>query len=175
MEVAACFGRLLGERGLRVIYGGGRVGCMGALADAALSSGGEVFGVITRALEAKEIAHTGLTRLDVVGTMHERKAAMADMADAFVMLPGGFGTWDEFFEAVTWAQLGIHAKPCGALDVAGYFTPLRMLLDVATEQRFVRPQHRDLVVIETDAEVLLERLAAWHPMYLDKWLDGSQR
>src|SRR5215471_16866630 len=121
---AAALGRVLADRGIRLVYGGGQVGLMGVLADAVLERGGEVLGVITEALVVKEVSHRGLTGLQVVGTMHERKAVMADAADAFIMLPGGFGTFDEFFEVVTWTQLGIHAKPCGVLDVAGYFAPL---------------------------------------------------
>jgi uncharacterized protein (TIGR00730 family) len=174
-EAAAALGGLLAERGIRLVYGGGHVGLMGVLADACLAGGGEVYGVITRALEAKEIAHRGLTSLKVVGTMHERKAAMADKADGFIMLPGGFGTLDEFFEVVTWTQLGIHVKPCGVLDVDGFFTPLRELLDLATQQRFVRPDHRDLVIMESDPGTMLDRLSAWEPVVVDKWLDRPQR
>ena len=139
---AVSLGRLLAERGIRLVYGGGHVGLMGVIADAVLAAGGEVVGVITRALQAKEIAHGRLTELVVTETMHERKAAMADAADAFVMLPGGYGTFDEFFEALTWTQLGIHDKPCGVLDVAGFFAPLRDLLDGATTAGFVIPVHR---------------------------------
>jgi uncharacterized protein (TIGR00730 family) len=175
MAAASSFGGLIARRGLRLVYGGGRVGCMGALADGALAQGGEVYGVITRALQAKEIGHRGLTRLDVVETMHERKAAMADLGDAFVMLPGGFGTWDEFVEAVTWAQLGIHAKPCAALDVGHFFDPFRAMVDMATEQGFVRPEHAQLVIMEHDPEVLLDRLSSWEPRRVDKWLEGWQR
>jgi len=174
-QAAADLGRLLAERGIRLVYGGGHVGLMGVLADAALACGGEVFGVITRALQAKEVAHDALTSLTVVDTMHERKAAMADAADAFVMLPGGYGTFDEFFEAVSWTQLGIHDKPCGALDVAGYYAPLRALLDEATRQGFVSRAHRELVIIESEPRRLLDRLAGWAPVTADKWLDRSQR
>ncbi len=172
---AASLGQTLAERAIRLVYGGGHVGLMGVLADTVLGNGGEAAGVITRALEEKEIAHPGLTSLTVVETMHERKAAMADAADAFVMLPGGFGTLDEFFEAVTWTQLGIHAKPCGVLDVAGYFAPLRTLLDGAARAGFVRPAHRDLVLTESDPGTLLDRLAAWTPVTTDKRLTRSQR
>jgi uncharacterized protein (TIGR00730 family) len=143
--------------------------------DAALGQGGEVYGVITRALEQREVAHRGLTALEVVETMHERKAAMADRADAFVMLPGGFGTLDEFFEVVTWTQLGIHAKPCGILNVNGFFDPLLALLETATQQQFLRAEHRDLVVTESDPGSLIERLGSWVPATVDKWLDRSQR
>jgi uncharacterized protein (TIGR00730 family) len=172
---AAALGRLLAERGVRLVYGGGQVGLMGVVADACLAGGGEVHGVITRALAAKELAHRGLTSLAVVQTMHERKEAMADLAGGFVMLPGGFGTLDEFFEVLTWTQLGIHAKPCGVLDVAGYFAPLRDLLEAATRQRFVRPGHRDLVIMDTEPGRLLDRLDEWQPTVVDKWLDLPQR
>jgi len=172
---AAALGRLLAERGIRLVYGGGHVGLMGVVADACLAGGGEVHGVITRALEAKELAHGGLSSLAVVETMHERKQAMADLAGGFVMLPGGFGTLDEFFEVLTWTQLGIHAKPCGVLDVAGYFAPLRDLLEAATRQRFLRPGHRDLVIMDTEPGRLLDRLDEWQPADVDKWLDLRQR
>jgi uncharacterized protein (TIGR00730 family) len=174
-RAAAALGALLGQRGIRLIYGGGHVGLMGKLADAALSAGGQAHGVITRALAAKELAHRTLTSLDVVDTMHERKAAMADAAEAFIMLPGGFGTLDEFFEVVTWTQLGIHVKPCGALDVAGFFAPLRALMDTMTGAGFVRPAHRDMIVIDPDPATLLDRMAAWQPPAVQKWLGPDQR
>jgi uncharacterized protein (TIGR00730 family) len=174
-RAAASLGRLLAERGIRLVYGGGDVGLMGVLADAARDAGGEVLGVITRALVDREVAHPGLTSLTVVETMHERKAAMSDAADAFVMLPGGYGTFDEFFEAVTWTQLGIHAKPCGVLDVAGYFGPLRALLDMATRHGFITDVHRDLVITGEEPARLLDLLAAWTPVTTDKWLDRSER
>lgn len=171
---AASLGRLLAQRGIRLVYGGGDVGLMGILADAALVQGGEVHGVITRALQAKEVAHRSLTSLEVVETMHERKAAMADKADAFVMLPGGFGTLDEFFEVVTWTQLGIHAKPCGILDVNGFFAPLCALLDAAAQQRFISPEHRDMVIVESDSARMIDRLSTWTPVIV-KWPDRSER
>ena len=174
-EAAAFLGRLLVERDIRLVYGGGHVGLMGVVADAVLTSGGEAHGVITRALADKEIAHAGLTDLRVVDTMHERKAAMSDMADAFVMLPGGFGTLDEFFEAVTWSQLGVHAKPCGILDVSGFFGPLRDFLRTAIDQRFIRAEHETLVQIDDDAASLLDRLTAWRATPVDKWLDRDER
>jgi hypothetical protein len=145
------------------------------LADAARSEGGEVHGVITRALEAKEIAHPSLTSLMVVETMHERKAAMADLADGFVMMPGGFGTLDEFFEVVTWTQLGVHVKPCGILNVNGFFDPLLAQIAQAAEQRFLRPDHRGLVIVEQDPDRLIDRLGSWVPVVVDKWLDRSER
>ena len=172
---AASLGQTLADRGIRLVYGGGHVGLMGVLADVVLGNGGEAYGVITRALKEREVAHSGLTSLTVVETMHERKAAMADAADAFVMLPGGYGTLDEFFEVVTWTQLGIHAKPCGVLDVAGYFAPLGTLLDGAAQAGFVRPAHRGLVLTDSDPAALLDRLAAWTPVTTDKWLKRSQR
>ena len=170
---ATRLGQELAGRGIRLIYGGGHVGLMGAVADAVTAGGGEAHGVITRVLAAKEVAHRGLTSLTVVGTMHERKAAMADAADAFIMLPGGFGTLDEFFEALTWTQLGIHAKPCGILDAAGFFDPLRAMLDTAVAAGFVHQAHRDMVLAETDPALLLGRLAAWPPVTVSKWLDRA--
>jgi uncharacterized protein (TIGR00730 family) len=148
---------------------------MGAVANSALAAGGAVNGVITKALEAKEIAHPGLTSLVVVDTMHERKAAMADRADAFMMLPGGFGTFEEFLEALTWTQLGVHTKPCGVLNVDGFFDPLVALFEKATRERFVRPEHRDMVLVETDPVLLLSALEEWQPVVIDKWLDRTDR
>jgi uncharacterized protein (TIGR00730 family) len=174
-EAAGALGRTLAKRGIRLVYGGGQVGLMGVVADAVLGSGGEACGVITEALVAKEVSHQGLSGLQVVGTMHERKAAMADAADAFVMLPGGFGTFDEFFEVVTWTQLGVHAKPCGILDAAGFFGPLRALLDGAVTAGFVHPAHRDMIVLDDDPARLLDRLAAWSPVTVSKWLDRTER
>lgn len=172
---ATAFGELLGRDGIRLVYGGGHVGLMGVVADAALRAGGEVHGVITRALGDKEVAHRGLTHLDVVDTMHERKALMSDNADAFVMLPGGFGTFDEFFEAVTWTQLGVHSKPCGVLNVAGFFDALQAQVDAAVDERFVRPEHRALLIVDTDPAVLLDRLHTWSPVATEKWLDRTKR
>jgi uncharacterized protein (TIGR00730 family) len=172
---AESLGQAIAERGLRLVYGGARVGLMGTIAGAVLDRGGEAHGVITRALEQTEIPHPGLTSLRVTETMHERKAAMADAADAFVMLPGGYGTFDEFFEVLTWTQLGIHAKPCGILDVAGFFGPLATFLDDAVTAGFVRQAHRDMVLVETDPARLLGRLAAWTPVTVSKWLDPSDR
>lgn len=174
-RAAASLGRLLAERGIRLVYGGGEVGLMGVLADAARGAGGEVFGVITRALVDREIANPELADLTVVDTMHERKAAMSDAADAFIMLPGGYGTFDEFFEVVSWTQLGVHNKPCGVLDVAGFFAPLRAMLDVATRHGFISAVHRDLVITDDEPTRLLDRLAAWTPVTNDKWLDKSER
>jgi uncharacterized protein (TIGR00730 family) len=174
-RAAVSLGRTLAERGIKLVYGGGHVGLMGAIADAVVENGGEGHGVITEALQAKELAHLGLTSLQVVGTMHERKAVMADAADAFIMLPGGFGTFDEFFEVVTWTQLGIHAKPCGILDVDGYFAPLRTMFDNAVSAGFVHQAHRDMILIDDSPAGLLDRLAAWAPVTVSKWLDSADR
>jgi uncharacterized protein (TIGR00730 family) len=174
-RAAASLGGILADRGMRLVYGGGHVGLMGVVADAVMLHGAEAHGVITEALQAKEVAHEGLTSLKVVKTMHERKAAIADAADAFVMLPGGFGTFDEFFEVLTWTQLGIHAKPCGILDVAGFFAPLRALLDGAVTAGFVHPAHRDMVIVDDDPARLLDRLAAWTPVTVSKLLDRAER
>lgn len=153
-------GRLLAARGLGLVYGGARVGLMGAVADAALAAGGDVVGVMPRALVAREIAHTGLRDLRVVESMHERKALMAELSDAFVALPGGLGTLEELFEVWTWAQLGLHRKPVALLDVADFYRPLVAFLDAAVGEGFVRAERRATLVVERDARVLLDRLAA---------------
>ena len=174
-RAAASMGSVLAHRGIRLVYGGGHVGLMGVVADAVLNNGGEAHGVITRALQEREVAHLNLTSLRVVETMQDRKTAMSDAAGAFVMLPGGFGTFEEFFEVLSWTSLGIHAKPCGVLDVAGFYEPLRVLLDKAVASGFVHPAHRDMVIIDTDPGRLLDRLAEWTPVDVPKWLDKSQR
>jgi len=174
-QAAGNLGTMLAERGISLVFGGGHVGLMGVVADAVLSGGGQAHGVITRALQRKELAHRGLTSLEVTETMHERKSSMADRADAFIMLPGGFGTFDEFFEVLTWTQLGIHAKPCGVLDVAGFFAPLRAQMDAMTSAGFLRPEHRDMVVMDADPAALLDRLADWTPPQVQKWLGAAQR
>lgn len=174
-EAATELGQHLARRELTLVYGGAQVGLMGAVANAALEAGGQVHGVITRALVGHEIAHRDLTRLTIVETMHERKAAMADLADAFVMLPGGFGSLDEFFEAVTWRQLGIHAKPCGVLNVSGYFDALHAFLERAVTERLIRAEHHDMLVFDASAESLLDRLARAEAKVFDKWLDRSDR
>lgn len=163
--------RTLATRGLDLVYGGASVGTMGVLADAMLAAGGEVIGVIPGDLQDKEIGHPGLTELHVVGSMHERKQLMLDLADGFVCLPGGSGTLEELFETFTWLQLGLHAKPIGLLDVEGYFSPLVAFLDHAVEERFVRREHADLLLVDDDAEHLLDRFAAWTPPTQVKWID----
>jgi uncharacterized protein (TIGR00730 family) len=155
---AASLARCLVANGIGIVYGGGKVGLMGALADAALAEGGEVIGVIPRALVEREIAHRGLSDLRIVGSMHERKALMADLSDAFIAMPGGYGTLDEFCEILTWTQLGLIAKPCGVLNVDGYFDRLLDLFDHAVAEQFVKPKHRDMIVTDDNAHALVDRL-----------------
>jgi len=152
-------GEVMARRGIGLVYGGGNVGLMGVLADAMVAASAEVIGVIPEALVARELAHQGVSELRVVGTMHERKALMADLADGFIALPGGLGTLEELFEALTWAQLGLHAKPCGLLDVAGFFDDLDRFLDRVVADGFVRPDSRARLIVETDPARLVERLA----------------
>ena len=158
-----------------MVYGAGNIGLMGVLADAALAAGGEVIGVIPEALVARELAHNGVTDLHIVHSMHQRKALMADLSDAFIALPGGFGTFEELCETLTWVQLGIHAKPCGLLNVAGYFDPLIALFDRAVDEQFLRPQHRDLLQVATDPADLLDRLQAAPLPETHQWLDRDER
>lgn len=158
LRLAAAFGSALASRGIELVYGGGRIGLMGAAADAALAGGGRVIGVIPRSLADLEVAHAGLTDLQLVDTMHERKARMADLSDAFVALPGGLGTLDEWFEIWTWAQLGFHSKPIGLLNLEGFFDPLLAFLDHLVAEGFVRPEHRAMAVVEREVEALIDRL-----------------
>lgn len=157
---ARTFASAVAERGIRLIYGGASVGLMGTIADTALQAGGEVIGVMPRALVDREIAHRGLTTLHVVDTMHERKAMMADLSDAFVALPGGLGTLEELFEVWTWGMLGLHTKPYGILDVAGYYEPLIRFLDHARDEGFVRPAQRAMLVVDDDATRLIDKLVS---------------
>jgi uncharacterized protein (TIGR00730 family) len=174
-DAAQELGRLLAEREIGLVYGGGNVGLMGVIADAVLTAGGEVTGVIPQDLWDKEVGHSGLTEQLIVGSMHERKLAMADRADAFIAMPGGVGTFEEFFEAVTWTQLGIHQKPAGLLDVAGFYTPLLAFLDQTTDAGFLRPGHRSMIRSATTPDALLDDLAAWQVVDTPKWLDASER
>jgi uncharacterized protein (TIGR00730 family) len=174
LQAAEAVGRGLAQRGIRVVYGGGKVGMMGAVADAASAAGGQVVGVIPQAIFDLEIGHTGIDDLRVVGSMHERKALMAELSDAFVALPGGIGTLEELFEVYTWAQLGIHSKPLGLMDVAGYFQPLVGFLDHAVRERFLRPETRTLLAVSEDLDELLTALTAWEPVALRKWIDLDQ-
>lgn len=168
-------GRTLGKRGLGIVFGGGKVGLMGVLADAALAARGEAIGVIPEALVAREIAHNGLTELRVVRSMHERKTLMADLADAFIALPGGYGTFEEFFEAVTWTQLGIHKKPCGLLNVEGYYDALLALLDRAVADGFIREANRVLVLDAPDVQTLLAKLEAFRPAAAELGIGEAER
>jgi len=161
IEAAGVVGRTLATRGIGLVYGGGRLGLMGAVADAALAAGGEVIGVIPRALVDAEVAHRGLTSLHVVETMHERKAAFTDLSDGFVTLPGGTGTMDELWEAMSWAQLGYHAKPVGLLNVAGFYDGLLHFWATMGETGFVRAQHRDILIASEDIDDLLARMVAY--------------
>jgi len=170
MECARALGTLMAGRGLTVVYGGGRVGLMGALADAALAAGGEVIGVMPHGLVQREVAHHGLTALRVVESMHERKAIIAELADAFITLPGGLGTLEEFFETWTWAQLGVHRKPMGLFDVAGYWTPLVALLDHIEAEGFLRGKPREWLVVSEDASSMLTRLQTFNAPTVRRWL-----
>ena len=161
-------GHALVRRGLGLVYGGARIGLMGALAAHVLSLDGEVVGVIPSALAEKEVAHPGLTELHVVGSMHERKTLLAALADGFVALPGGFGTLDELFEALTWGQLGIHGKPCGLLNVEKYFDRLLAFLGYAGEQGFLSPEHLGMVLVSADPDELLDRFAVYTPPSVEK-------
>jgi uncharacterized protein (TIGR00730 family) len=171
---ARALGRALVERRIGLVYGGARVGLMGALADEVLAGGGRAIGVIPEALVAKEVAHRGLTELRVVQSMHERKAIMNDLADGFVALPGGWGTLDEFFEILTWAQLGFHRKPCGLLNVEGYFDRLLSFVEHAVDERFVRREHASMISVAASAGELLDALAAYEAPVVEKWIERAE-
>ena len=166
-------GTVLAERRVALVYGGGSVGLMGQLADAALAAGGEVLGIIPRFWVGK-VSHARLTRLHVVETMHERKAMMFELADGFVALPGGAGTLEEFLEMLTWGQIGLHVKPCGLLNVLGYYDPLVKLLEHAAEHRFMRPEHLKMVLLDDTPEGLLEQFARYQSPRIEKWLDRGR-
>ncbi len=169
-ESAEKLGRHLARRGIELVYGGGCVGLMGIVADAALKSGGHVIGVIPEKLVIKEVVHEGLPDLRVVKTMHERKALIAELSDGFIALPGGYGTFEELCEVLAWSQLGYHQKPFGLLDVAGFYRGFLEFLDHATHEGFIRSQHRELVLVEEDAERLLRRLETFQPPKEVKWI-----
>ena len=173
-EAAGALAQALVRRGLGLVYGGARVGLMGVLADTMLQHRGEVIGVIPQPLLDREIAHAGLADLRVVGSMHERKALMVDLADGFIALPGGYGTLEEFSEVLTWAQLGLHRKPCGLLEVDGYFDPLLALFDGAVAAGFLRPENRALVLKANDPETLLDLLASYKPVSVPKWITPAE-
>jgi uncharacterized protein (TIGR00730 family) len=168
-------GRALAGRGLTLVFGGGRTGMMGALADEVMEAGGQAVGIIPKAFHTLELAHTRLTELKVVGSMHERKALMAELGDAFVALPGGFGTFEELLEILTWAQIGLHTRPVGVLNVQEYFDPLLTLIEHARAEGFVYDEHRSLLVIDTDPNGLLDRLVAFRPPKgLERWLHRKE-
>ncbi|MEP3275263.1 MAG: TIGR00730 family Rossman fold protein [Stappiaceae bacterium] len=173
-KMARKLGRTIANDGLRLVYGGARVGLMGAVADAALENGGEVIGVLPEALSAKELAHTGLTELHIVGSMHERKAMMADLSDGFISLPGGIGTLEEIFEVWTWGQLGYHRKPCGFLNVNGFYDKLMDFLDWQVASGFLKQDLRDMVALKTDPKELLTAFENYEPIVVPKWINRTQ-
>lgn len=173
-EAASTLGGLLAGRGIALVYGGGHVGLMGAVADGALAAGGHVIGVIPQALMDRELGHTGIQDLRVVADMHERKTMMADLADAFIALPGGWGTIEELSEMLTWLQLGIHAKPIGLLNVGGYYDPFLQFAERMVEQQFVRPEQRHLLHVESQPQALLDRLSIPMPPPVDKWFEPTR-
>jgi uncharacterized protein (TIGR00730 family) len=171
LQAAASVGELIAQRGLELVYGGAHVGLMGAVADAALAAGGHVIGVIPQSLVDWEIAHTGVQDLRVVPSMHERKALMESLSDAFLALPGGMGTLEEVCEIYTWGQLGLHRKPCGLLNVTGYYAPFLQLLDNAVDAGFLRAPHRAMVLVDSDPAVLLDRFAEYRSPVVPKWIE----
>uniref|UniRef100_A0A7V4G9R3 Cytokinin riboside 5'-monophosphate phosphoribohydrolase n=1 Tax=Desulfobacca acetoxidans TaxID=60893 RepID=A0A7V4G9R3_9BACT len=173
-EAARELGAALARRGVGLVYGGGNLGLMGLLADAALAGGGQVIGVIPQALVDKELAHRGVSELRVVQSMHERKATMAELSDAFIALPGGLGTLEEFCEMLTWAQLGLHRKPCGLLNIAGFFNSFLSQIDHAVQTRFIRPEHQSFLLVEQTPDALLQRLSEAHPPATPKWIDRDE-
>jgi hypothetical protein len=175
LKAAEELGRYLAASKIGLVFGGGKVGLMGAMADAALAAGGEVLGVIPGHLMAREVGHLGLTEMHVVKSMHERKAMMSDLSDAFIALPGGYGTFEEFCEVLTWSQLGLHQKPCGLLNVDDYYSPLLQMFDHAVEERFLKAENRRIVLSHTHVPQLIEMMKSWQPVPVEKWLDRSTR
>jgi uncharacterized protein (TIGR00730 family) len=173
-EAASCLGRELAERGLGLVYGGASVGVMGAVADATLRHGGKAIGVIPHALATKEVSHHGLDELFVVESMHQRKAKMAELSDGFIALPGGWGTIEEIFEMLTWAQLGFHEKPCGLLNAAGYYDHLFTFLEKAIEERFVKPEYRPMIIMDESAPALLRRFDEYQAPKVKKWIGPEE-
>ncbi|HWK20819.1 MAG TPA: TIGR00730 family Rossman fold protein [Microbacteriaceae bacterium] len=174
-EAARGLGEALAEAGIGLVYGGASVGLMGTIADAALGAGGEVVGVMPQSLIDKEVGHPGLSDLRVVGSMHERKALMADLSDGFIALPGGVGTLEELFEVWTWAQLGHHRKPCALFNVDGYYDSLAVFLDEVVREQFVKPVHRDMLIVERELPDLLAAIDAYAPPVVDKWIERGSR
>jgi uncharacterized protein (TIGR00730 family) len=175
IHMARALGEAMAHDGIDLVYGGASVGLMGAVADAVLAKGGHVTGVMPQALVDKEIAHRSLSDLRVVGSMHERKALMAELADGFIALPGGLGTFEELFEVWTWAQLGYHRKPCALLNVAGFYDKLATFLDDVVERGFVKPIHRSMLIVENDPAALLGSIRAYEPPKVDKWIKAGER
>ena len=173
-EVAAELGRELVKRDIALVYGGAGIGMMGAVADAVLANGGEAIGVIPQSLAIREVAHTQLSELIVVTSMHERKAMMEELSDGFVALPGGWGTFEELFEILTWAQLGIHRKPCGVLNVAGYYDHLSLFLQHAVDERFVREEYQSMIIMEQQPTALLDRFNQYQPPQVRKWISPDE-
>ncbi len=174
LEAANQLGTALAKAGIGLVYGGAQVGLMGEVANAALAAGGEVIGVIPKALVDRELAHEGLTKLKVVGSMHERKAMMAELSDGFIALPGGVGTFEELFEVWTWAQLGHHRKPCAVFNVSGYYDKLIDFLDHCVEQGFFKPVYRDMLIVEPSVESLLQAVSDYQPPSVVKWINSEQ-
>ncbi len=174
IQAARNLGAELVHRNIGLVYGGASVGIMGEIADTVLAHGGEVIGVIPKALVDKEVSHNGLTELIVVKSMHERKAEMADHSDGFIAMPGGLGTMEELFEVLTWAQLGFHDKPCSLFNVASYYDPLIQFIDHAVEEGFIRPVHRGLVMMESDPKKLIDALESYKPTHIDKWISRDE-
>jgi uncharacterized protein (TIGR00730 family) len=175
IETARSLGKTLARNGIELVYGGASVGLMGAVADAALSEGGRVIGVMPQALVDKEIAHRGLSDLRVVGSMHERKALMAELSDGFIALPGGLGTFEELFEVWTWAQLGYHKKPCALLNVAGFYDKLADFLDNVVERGFVKPVHRAMLIVKDEPAALVKAIRGYEPPKVEKWIKAGER
>ena len=173
-QAAHEMGRTLARRGIGLVFGGGKVGLMGVVADAVMAAGGEAIGVIPQTLDDREIGHTGITELRIVDSMHTRKAMMADLSDAFIAMPGGVGTFEEFFEVVTWTQLGLHRKPCGLLNVDGFYTPLSAFIDRATDEGFIRPVHRAAIVMDSDPATLLDVMSTIVLPDLPKWITSKE-
>ena len=173
-EAAVSLANCLVKKGSGIVYGGGNVGLMGILADAALRAGSEVIGVIPRSLVEKEVSHAGLSDLRIVGSMHERKALMAELSAGFIALPGGYGTFEEFCEVLTWTQLGLYRKPCGILNIEGYYDSFLALLDHAVAEEFIKPVHRRLVISDTHVESLVARLLEYEVPRVDKWISPQQ-
>jgi uncharacterized protein (TIGR00730 family) len=174
LKASQALGTALVRRGLGLVYGGSNVGLMGTIADTVLAEGGEVIGVIPAPLVAKEVAHRGLTDLHIVPSMHERKAMMAELADAFIALPGGFGTLEEFCEIVTWVLLGIHQKPCGLFNVEGYYDGLLAFLNHGVTEGFILPEYRPIVLSDSEADGLLEKISSYEAPFLHKWIDRDE-